>query len=619
MAELPQKKFRGWKYEQQLVDQSTSSGSKEHAARSDHSALASLLLLLWASGNISATAMHKVALCAMLDGANHVELANLAKCGAWGQQPGNVARDVNATFLHSVLVSPSMSAEVPCIDPKTSKATVQDCHFFLPHLMFWSLMKNYTLEAQIVFALDAIDGFWEGVVSVGCPKLVGHPLWSITNFATLRIPLFIHGDGVEFVNGDSLMVYSWGSLLSAGSSQDTSLLAAVWPKNCTIDVKGQIEEGTWWKVLVWLQWSFDALFEGRHPDKDPWGNVFLANSLFQDLAGTSLCDSGHRGVLWSLEGDQDYFANTLKLNHWNNPNPCWACDTVTTDPQKTWKNLMPNQTGWISKNAAQAKATLTSRHPLLRIRGVTTLMISPDALHILFCKGILSRLLGSVLHLWCWPIKGGRQETKPADTLAAIFCAVQCIYKELNTPTRLTNLRLGMFSNPDKPHASDAFLNIKGSECKHLLKPLAIISSRKNNVSELDKRIASCLLAMDRLVDIMDESEIFLEEKQHQEMVVALAHFNGHYSWLNSWAASEERQLFHITIKFHMNCHLVMTAKCLNPKFFWCFRGEDYVGRISALAASVSMGVGVIALSTKIVSKYRHWRHLRLTRGDFHD
>lgn len=130
MAELPQKKFRGWKYEQQLVDQSTSSGSKEHAARSDHSALASLLLLLWASGNISATAMQKVALCAMLDGANHIELANLAKCGAWGQQPGNVARDVNATFLHSVLVSPSMSAEVPCIDPKTSKATVQDCHFF---------------------------------------------------------------------------------------------------------------------------------------------------------------------------------------------------------------------------------------------------------------------------------------------------------------------------------------------------------------------------------------------------------------------------------------------------------------------------------------------------------
>ena len=132
-------------------------------------------------------------------------------------------------------------------------------------------------------------------------------------------------------------------------------------------------------------------------------------------------------------------------------------------------------------------------------------------------------------------------------------------------------------------------------------------------------RIASCLLALDRLVAIMDESEMFREEKQHQEMVVALAHFNGHYSWLNSWAASEERQLFHITIKFHMNCCLVMTAKCLNPKLLWCFRGEDYVGRISALAASVSMGVGVIALSTKIVSKYRHWLHLRLTRGDFHD
>jgi hypothetical protein len=607
------KRHRGWRHDKAKADLS----SAKYPNANEHSALATMLLNLWASGHLSATAMQKIALAAMLDGAAHAEIANLAKCGHWGQAPGNIARDVHTTFLPDIKLAPMVSVSVPCIDPKTSLLNQSDAFFFLPHLQLAALMEHYEQEACIMFAVGKQIEFWNGVVAVDCPKLVGHPMVAIESWQQSFLPLFIHGDGVEFSENDSLMTYSWGALLSAGSSQDTSLLLATWPKSCTY-AGNTMQEGTWWPILQWIQWSFKALFEGMHPTLDPAGQPFAANSFFAHLAGRRLCSNGMRCVVWSLEGDQDYFCNVLKLPHWSSSHPCWSCNTCPADPETTWKSMLPGQRGWTCKDAAMAKDTLISPHPFFQIPGVTTLMVSQDEMHILFCKGILSRLLGSVLHIWCWPTKG-RQANKPADTLASVFSSVQELYRNLGTPTRLTNLKLSMFTNTDKPHSTEAFLKIKGSECKHLLKPIAIIAIRKCSESQLDRRVASCLQSICRLVDILDEVGLFLTKEQHSELVRCLEHFNGHYLWLANWAEEQDRPLFNITIKMHMLHHMVLDAEFLNPRVSWCFKGEDYVGKISHLAGSVSMGVKITNLTCKISQKYRHWQHLRLTRGDYHD
>lgn len=58
-------------------------------------------------------------------------------------------------------------------------------------------------------------------------------------------------------------------------------------------------------------------------------------------------------------------------------------------------------------------------------------------------------------------------------------------------------------------------------------------------------------------------------------------------------------------------------SKWLNPRFAWCFKSEDYVGRISHLAHSVSMGVRSTKLRAKVANKYRYTLYFRITRGDF--
>ena len=95
----PTKRFRGWRLALQkhqleagIADPIEQGGEPQG---DDHSALASRLLNLWASGRISATSARELAHCAMLDGANHHEIALLASAGTWGRQQSNISNDVH--------------------------------------------------------------------------------------------------------------------------------------------------------------------------------------------------------------------------------------------------------------------------------------------------------------------------------------------------------------------------------------------------------------------------------------------------------------------------------------------------------------------------------------------
>ena len=87
------------------------------------------------------------------------------------------------------------------------------------------------------------------------------------------------------------------------------------------------------------------------------------------------------------------------------------------------------------------------------------------------------------------------------------------------------------------------------------------------------------------------------------------------YQALNDWALAKARLLIHIVMKHHTFLHLIENARFLNPRWTWCFKSEDYVGKISHIAHSVSMGVRSTKLSQKIVDKYALMLHLCFTRG----
>ena len=119
------------------------------------------------------------------------------------------------------------------------------------------------------------------------------------------------------------------------------------------------------------------------------------------------------------------------------------------------------------------------------------------------------------------------------------------------------------------------------------------------------------------LVEVFDKGGIYLSSDEHLLALRKAEQFLAHYDSLNKWAQENDRMLFHIVMKHHTFMHLVQSSKYLNPKFHWCFRNEDFVGKISKIAHSVSMGTRSTRLSLKVSPKYALVLHLRLTRDAF--
>ena len=111
--------------------------------------------------------------------------------------------------------------------------------------------------------------------------------------------------------------------------------------------------------------------------------------------------------------------------------------------------------------------------PLCRVVG------GIEGLHILYCKGVVSRAIGCCLHTMVYPRRGLYGPTAAKERLTRIQGRIKTLYKAINTPTRISNFKLSMFvPDVDSPWAgTDVSLNCKGAECKHLLPIIAQISS----------------------------------------------------------------------------------------------------------------------------------------------
>lgn len=613
------KRLRGWQLEMESGRTKTAKASKA-LEKADgcvaESKLANKLLFLWARGQLSASLIRELADGALQDGADHKDLVALAQAGNWGTQPGNVHRQLMGHFCSNVQIAAPYSVQVPCIHPKTSKETLEKVSIFLPHMMFSLLGHHYpeVFSHLFSFGKGKLASFWQGVAKTGDDKLAGHPMSLEKDWENLNIPIFVHGDGVDYANNDNLLVFSWGSLLSGLNTLLTHWLLACFPKSC-----GKKE--TWEVIWKHLLWSFEALANGKHPVTDPDGKPLEKGSPFYASKGQLLHPKGYKGVLWSVIGDMEFFANTLGLPHWASHWPCWECDAQNFTPcafGKGYKEICLEKQTFEVYSHADCLADPWSGHALFQLPHVSSKHVRGDPLHILFCKGLYSHLIGGILHYMCY-YEGPKKKVtvKPADRLAVIFTQVQAYYSEQQCQCRLTNLRLSMFTEPAKPWSKHPVLDCKGGEARHLLPAFTpvIQTAFADTMEACEQHMITAATSLEKLVQLWDDMGTFPTQGEYEKGLKLASAFLHSYNWLNMWSLEKDRNCFNIVAKHHSFIHLVWNAKYLNPKLHWCFRGEDFVGQVSRLTHSVSMGVSSVKLATKVAPKYRLLVHLILTRS----
>ena len=338
----------------------------------------------------------------------------------------------------------------------------------------------------------------------------------------------------------------------------------------------------------------------------------------EEVAGQPLVPgTKYRGVIWSLQGDQEFFCNTLGLPHWATKRPCWQCDArrpLKNSPcpkGKSVKILCPEKQRF-------EDVLTSSNHAIFKVPGVGTEMIRHDALHVIYAKGVGSHLLGSLLHSLCYYDDRGRQTVAASDRLATIFEEVQKVYAEVEAPTRLTNLRLSMFTDPKSPHKKYPSLHCKASELKHFAPALLVVLRAMLDESmEHHMNMLECLQALCKLGQVFDEAGIFLTKEEFRQAMSLGKRFFEAYDALAKWAKGCNRKLFNIVHKFHTMQHMIRDSQFMNPRFCWNFRAEDYVGQISKLAHSTSFGLSSLRLSAKVAAKYLVLLHLQLVKPGY--
>ena len=286
--------------------------------------------------------------------------------------------------------------------------------------------------------------------------------------------------------------------------------------------------------------------------------------------------------------------------------PPWASRNWTWKSQHG-KNI-PMQTCWLS----HGQITWCSNSPMWAPK-----MFVEIPCTFIFCKGIYSHVIDGVLHYACWWEGPGKVcKERPWKRLALIFEEGQLEYKAQGLNNRLTNLKLSMLTDAQKPWVSKACLDIKAGEAKHLLPALVPVLEKifGDTRKEEEQKMISAAKSLEKLVALWDAASTFLTSSEVEKAMNLGKEFLLAYKWLHAWSLEKGRNSFSTVNKFHTFIHMWMGCKFTNPKKQWCFKGEDYVGHISKMAHSISFGVSSTRISNKLCPKYRVLQHFIICR-----
>ena len=625
--------------------------------------LASRMLDLWGKGKLSAAAMQAMAEAAIRDGLRHKEVEEIASLGCNGAYTSNIHRDllkllqkkIANGILGGLKQSPKLALKVPAKDQKNLETgqTEADFHVFLPHLMVASWAESYPQLMDACFGVSKAAEFWDQI-KADDPRLIDSPVarekanqpeeWEKRKEKV--IPLWLHGDGVEF-GTDSLLLFSFGGSLTtlvdmqqkqAGLEEsqnrglkkgtdskegglkqgqesttlgglkqsqviDSAICLAAWPKAATA-------ADTWKEVFDVLAWSFQSLWQGIHPAED-WKGSPLKGSLAH-LAGKPLTKEALRFYVWNYLGDLEYYANTLKLPHWNRKDFCWLCDARRDCKHKSpWD--FRNHPSWKMLDARGLKESPPSSHPLLTKIPTCVVGYRPciDILHTLDL-GVSQRLCGSVLHTWCY--QEACEKAMAPKNMREVWNRIQDKYKSMRVKERFTNIFLSQFSNTEHPWSQAPLLKGKAAEIRHLVPVLASVAWDKamETGGLKENHVAECLHHLATFYDLVASADFFMTPDESNAALQAMQSCLQHYVWLQRHVAKD--CLFQLVPKFHWAYHLAQMCKYQNPKTFWTYRQESWVGSMATIAHSCSHGTKNTKLSESFCEKYLLGLQLRLNQ-----
>ena len=608
----------------------------------NHSVLARWLLQQWGWGKLSAPQVQEIANLASLDtqtamafGRVMPRLGRLASLGGQRAEVANMGRDLVRSL-------PPKDLETQQFEMTMVRGEAVMQEMLLPHMAFAQLYEHYPqwFFSKVCNEEKQVQ-FWSEM------NVEGHPVGE--RDLGLAIPIGIHGDGVPVVAPGktwqkSLDCINWSSLVGAGSTLETrfviwvcfahlqgqilgtkdhsmhaerhlpnnglslNLSGAKSPFTLGLNFHGRVGPSIWLRTMTrfWrlMRWSLEALWHGTWPTADAWGRDFDGDSVDGQRAGLPLA-GGYYGVLWTIQGDLDWYHKAFHLSHWRHAQPCFLCQAKTTTlpwnvflEDAPWRATTWQGDAWLAAHA--------ERHFLLTLPGVSIISVYPDWLH---CKhlGVDQYFLGSVLWMLVYVLSPGQE---PQEAMHAVWEALQEQYGLQQTTGKFSMMRLSMFTNPTSPTAAFPRLKGKGNEVRHLTRPLwEVFRAWPKPDEEYYLQVELALkMSVDMELFLDDNGGFVLEQPLVFKKLVN--DFLLLYVDLGQQAVQRGQLLFLTTIKTHYLAHLAESP--LNPRKTWNYSGEDLMQKIKTIASASVRGTKGAMVHNKVMAKYSFAMHLMM-------
>ena len=96
---------------------------------------------------------------------------------------------------------------------------------------------------------------------------------------------------------------------------------------------------------------------------------------------------------------------------------------------------------------------------------------------------------------------------------------------------------------------------------------------------------------------------MFFSDAESQDIKQDCDDFLQHYTALAAHAEAENTLCFHVVPKFHF-MHHILHDSVLNPRLFWSYGGEDFVGAIAKIARMCTKNNSRIQLPRVVIERW---------------
>jgi hypothetical protein len=368
------------------------------------------------------------------------------------------------------------------------------------------------------------------------------------------------------------------------------------------------------------------------PKVDHRGQPFKGNQAWRaKLAGKDILKCKKRPVLWGILGDLDFFFKDLRGKHWNASGEGGMCNFC---PANTFALDHPLAIPWTDHRLAALWKALVylasvwaaippSTHPLWQLDGISRFYLMQDCLHILEQNGVSSHCVGNCLATILQERVGRRNASKEELEAAwpSLWNDIQAIYEELKAQKVikhvLNRLELSWFwhGKTDYPCVSKV---VKAAEMRDLCPVVLKICEQQLSqgtkletyaegpYADLPEQRVFLMRNLARFYDICKEEGMFLSSGASTELQACAYKVGLFYSQLTKDAQELRARQFSQVPKFHFMEHLAAQGKFLNPRVFWTYMSEDFVGKVARLGKGVLRGgTARSKVPLKLIKSYR--------------